>query len=676
MISLFYPAIRLSNAVTFKTKFSLLTLLFALPLLYFFSILSIQARQQIIEAEIELQASQYIIPLRNLVEHVAQTRGMTNALLNGDESFRTSVMSKRKVVGEDFESLISIDLSMQDLFATDGLPSEFLNNWQEINKRTVNSSNPSKIFSDYTQLIRSILDFMDTIGREGHMLQDSDPANSYMINSLLHTLPEQVEALGKLRGKGSGVIASQAFTVQNKVSVSALADKRNASILGKDMAYLFSSAPELKLALESDYNQAIDKLNNYLSLANEKIVEADKATIKPEMFFSEGTETISSLFVLFDKLQPKLEQRLLLRKAKESKRFSGYVISILFVLLLLSYVYIGIYFGIKLNLSAMEKVAQAICDGNLNVRMELKTNDELRQIGIAINDIGQALNQSIVSVKESSESIEASADQIASISESSATGMVKQSEELEQISTAVTEMSASVNEVAQYAEQGSEAAQQADGKAKGGPDVVNKTVSAIEILATNINVAVSGIRELEENSNNISGILDVIRGVAEQTNLLALNAAIEAARAGEQGRGFAVVADEVRTLAQRTQQSTLEIQGVIEIIQNGISGVAEKMDESQQHATTAVEHSKEAGSALESISNSISNFVDMSLQIATASEEQSAVSEEIAQSVVRVTAVANDTAEGSTVLLNSGAQLKEMSQKMGLLVGRYVLDSD
>jgi len=672
---LFSPAIKLSNLLSFKAKFILVSLLCAAPLLFFFATLSQQQWQIVENANYEHDASRFIVPLRNLTEHVAQTRGMTNVYLNGDQSIQNKIVQKHQQVAQDFKSLLSIDTELKATLATNGTPTNLSERWQQISQSAFDGQ-AKQVFSQYTLLITDILNFMDTIGRQGRMIQDSDSANSYLINSLLHTIPNQVESLGKLRGKGAGILSANTLTIENKLQVAALADNKNAIKLSKDIKYLFNEAPELSSTLSNDYSNVKQQLSDYLTLANTEIVQAESAGMNANEFFAQGSKTISSLLALFDKMQLALENRMNNQIAKAKANIYFYISLIVIVITLLIYAYIGIYLAIKINLNTMMKSAERICEGDLNTRLELDTKDELQLIAVSINEIVKGLSRSIISVRSSSNEIAIAAKQVASGSSQAAQGMATQSNELAQSSTAITQMSASINEVAQNTEQGSVAAEQANSEAENGEKVVQEAIIAINTLADNINQAAAGTETLKENSNSITNILDVIRGIAEQTNLLALNAAIEAARAGEQGRGFAVVADEVRTLAGRTQNATVEIQQMIELIQSGIGEVADAMTSSQSHATNAVEHSQQSGKVLTSITEAVNEITNISTQIAASVEEQSVVAEQVSKSIINISDVANEASLGAKNLSETGSTLAAMSQEMHLIIERYQLNED
>jgi methyl-accepting chemotaxis protein len=239
------------------------------------------------------------------------------------------------------------------------------------------------------------------------------------------------------------------------------------------------------------------------------------------------------------------------------------------------------------------------------------------------------------------------------------------------LATAVNEMAASAQEVAKSAEQAAESTRNAHQESSNGKEVVDKTVISIHAVAHEVQGTAQVIHELEAQSEQIGTILDVIRGIAEQTNLLALNAAIEAARAGEQGRGFAVVADEVRTLAQRTQQSTAEIQGMITQLQSGSKKAVTVMEQGRKQATASVEQATMAGGSLQKIANAVSKIADMTTHIATAADEQYKVTGEIDRNIVAITTVINGTVDVTQKSAEGAEHLKALAKKLQSLVAMF-----
>lgn len=247
----------------------------------------------------------------------------------------------------------------------------------------------------------------------------------------------------------------------------------------------------------------------------------------------------------------------------------------------------------------------------------------------------------------------------------------RQRAETEQVATAINQMSATVLEVAHNANHAAEAAQNADQEAIAGREVVNETMQAINGLAGEVDRAAEVISKVESDSANIGSVLDVIRGISEQTNLLALNAAIEAARAGEQGRGFAVVADEVRSLASRTQASTQEIQQMIEILQSGARKAVSVMDGGKVQAKNGVEHAQRAQESLSRITSAVSTITDMNTQIAGAAREQTTVADEINQSIVNISQIADQSLDGTRQTNDTSDRLSQLAEQLRGQANRF-----
>ena len=310
-------------------------------------------------------------------------------------------------------------------------------------------------------------------------------------------------------------------------------------------------------------------------------------------------------------------------------------------------------------------------EGDLTARISISSNDEAGQLGEALNRFIGKLQNIIGDITSSTTQLASAAEQMSGVTHATSEALVKQRSETEQAAAAMNEMSATAQEVAQNAAHAAHAAQEADDEASKGTRVVAQTISGIRSLANEVESAATVIAQLEADSVSIGTVLDVIRSIAEQTNLLALNAAIEAARAGEQGRGFAVVADEVRTLAQRTQQSTQEIQTMIESLQTGAQQAVKVMDEGRSKAQASVDQAANAEGSLSTITNAVTRISDMNTQIASAAEEQTAVSEEINRGVLNMNELTEQTAEGAQQTASAVAELARLSSKLHGLVGQF-----
>ncbi len=310
----------------------------------------------------------------------------------------------------------------------------------------------------------------------------------------------------------------------------------------------------------------------------------------------------------------------------------------------------------------LEEIASG--DGDLTRRMPEEGNDELAVLGKVFNRFMEKLQGMLGHVAASGQRLTEAAGKLTELSVNTKYSMNQQESKIEQVATAMNEMTATVQEVARHATEASGSAQAADEEANRGRVVVSEVVQVINDLADEVGRAADTINRLEEDTVQIGSVLDVIRGIAEQTNLLALNAAIEAARAGEQGRGFAVVADEVRPLASRTQESTQEIQEMIERLQAGAKEAVTVMESGQQRTGQAVETARTADSALQAITTAVATIAQMNTQIATAADEQSAVAEEINQNVTAISTLAGEAASSAEHTAASSQELETVAEEL------------
>lgn len=320
-------------------------------------------------------------------------------------------------------------------------------------------------------------------------------------------------------------------------------------------------------------------------------------------------------------------------------------------------------------INALNKMAE----GDLTPRCKLEGLDEFARLATEFTKARRNFLQLVDAVAASSATIASAAEDLSTVTSQSKAGMNRQSAETERVAEAIGAMSASVNEVAQKAQRAAEAATEADKESQQGFQVVRATSQAIEELAGEVMQTSEALMNLKADSLNIGTVLDVIRGIAEQTNLLALNAAIEAARAGEQGRGFAVVADEVRSLASRTQQSTREIQTMIERLQNGANIAVEVMQSGLSKAQGSVQQAQQAGRSLESITAMVDTIRSMNVQIAAAARQQQQNAQHISSSVDNIRTIGTEATQGALHIAQASQDLSRLASAQQGEVIRFKL---
>jgi methyl-accepting chemotaxis protein len=359
------------------------------------------------------------------------------------------------------------------------------------------------------------------------------------------------------------------------------------------------------------------------------------------------------------------------RLAAEESQRQLIIAALIIVLLIVVYLYIGFFMSVRNAITSFSKAARSVAAGDMTTHIDLENRDELGALTTEFNNMTDNMAELIRSVGQTTSEVDQQATRVNDTAAANSQAVARQMEESGQINEAMNQMVEAVNEVTESAHRVSDSAGSAEVDTEKGRQVVADTVGTINKLATEIAGAVEVINRVNKDSDNISQVLVEIKAIAEQTNLLALNAAIEAARAGEQGRGFAVVADEVRSLSQRTHKSTEEIEGMISRLQSGVKDAVKAMTNSHDVTETTVKKSAEVSEALDRIATGISLIVDMSHQIAQAAEEQSAVAKNVNANVDQISVLGQATADNAEETLASSKEMSELTASLQRLVEAF-----
>ncbi|MBX8489095.1 methyl-accepting chemotaxis protein [Pseudomonas lijiangensis] len=485
----------------------------------------------------------------------------------------------------------------------------------------------------------------DTQGQQGAEFVEQSGKVSQVSRLMQQAMDEARVRLDKSRRTGSGD-AAKTGTIEQAEQARVLAEELKSLI--KDEGYLTVLA-EVGTHIVS----FTEKLNEYTGLlAREAQVSSLLAT------------NARQVVELVNQAAAAEDQSVQAQLTANTLQIIGSSVVALLVGFIVSWLITRLIVG---PLRSVIGLAQRIAAGDLSGSVQVRRHDEIGQLMLAMQQMGEGLSRIVSGLQSGIEQLSNSAQSLSSVTEQTNLEVGSQKEETEQVATAMNQMTATVHDVARNAEEAALAAQTADEKVGGGQTVVRQSMQRIEQLAGSSQSASQSIQNLSAEIQNIGQILNVIKSVAEQTNLLALNAAIEAARAGEQGRGFAVVADEVRALAKRTQQSTQEIENLVFRLQSGAQASVEQIQSSGELVKLAVSDVLQTESALGAIAEAVSMIQQMNQQIAAAAEQQSSVAEEINRSVTSIRASADhsalamqDNAASSLELASLGVELKGM----------------
>ena len=660
MNSFMYPAIALMNRFSYNQKFAVISILWLLPIIALGWILYNQLEQQITESTKELQGSEVYFDLLEM-EHGLQRQ----------IDFETLSRQRQNAQFTDQLSLSSSNnqKALQSLEETHPeLSDKTLKAVSTVMGGISNASQTLDISSQRNSFKQFEIDFVDAaqaLAQDSYLALDGDKyiLNRYQLVSSLNASLSPAFAKIRTYGIYSLYDGSLSYIASDELNryyeVLLLTDKH--------LSELIETENNFTSAVKEDLTKLQTNLRNLINTIDTDIMNAIRLSLDWNLFSSEIDELYVNLGELNSIAETELQDVLKERLASQQQYLTLLFAIVIIVLSISAYLYTGFSISVKYAIETFSQAAQKVASGDLTVTMKKVTQDELGELTISFNDMTGQVKQLIIAARSMSEELSTDATTLNDLATTTRDTFRKQRAETDEISNAMSQMVNAVGEVASNTTQTSDAATQAEERAQKGRAIVEDTVQSIHRLANEIQLSVDHIHQVSEDSKEISNALVEIKAIAEQTNLLALNAAIEAARAGEQGRGFAVVADEVRTLSQRTQRSTEDIDRMVDKLHKGVALAVDSMNSSHKSTEQTVSHTTEVSGALQQIVDSVASIVSMSQQIAGAAEEQSLMTENIQRSATEISELgvqsegnADDALTASDKLISSTRELESL----------------
>ncbi|MCU1775290.1 methyl-accepting chemotaxis protein [Pseudomonas sp. 13B_3.2_Bac1] len=650
MKSLLYPAVSLMNRLSFGMKFSLISVLFLVPMLVTNFYLVRDSFREFQGTRVELQSLDLLgssltlrrdlETLNNLVQ-INVTLGQSGKA----DNLESQIGSLEQTVLARLQGLQAMTDDPEQIKVFDGKRDEMISAFKAQQAESSLQSKSAMI----GKLLGNAQIFSQIIASQAGLSRDNQSDIRQLSELLTNITPAVTQTLGEGRAIGSYSLG-QGFL---NSSSSARFDELLAQIekLQAEYALKLADALDSSKAARASLSAPADSSKTSLKQASElfeaKVVVAETLDTPWQTFYDQVTGLMDQTYQLNEATLKFLDTQLQQRLAQNRTHMVLQAVALSVVFVLIFYLYGGFYASTRTTLKRLGAMMDKVAAGDMTVNFKANSRDELGELGEVFNGTVRKIHDLIERVGHTVAEVERQAGQVENVSAQSNQAVAGQRTQIEQVATAMNQMSATSLEVARSAAAAVSSAHSVNDETVSGRTLVASQQGSIAALASEIDQSVLVINQLASDSQSISRVLEVIKSIAEQTNLLALNAAIEAARAGEQGRGFAVVADEVRTLAKRTQQSTEEIEQMISKLHGGVGAAVKAMGVSHQMANGTVGQSEKVQQALENILGAVGMIVDQNQQIAAAVEQQTAVAHDIDQNIVEINRAGERTAQGA-----------------------------